>query len=125
MAFNFSEDLGNNGDYFMFTNGTVEYKMDDQWVYFTSLMGPTGAIGATGATGATGPAGPQGEQGLPGADGVTIPAGVDGKEVIDAPIVLNGFNGQDGVVPWWVYVVTVGALRVSVYSVHKSRKKTK
>jgi Collagen triple helix repeat (20 copies) len=131
LAFTFSEDLGSNGDYFMFTNGTVEYKMDGQWVYFTSLMGPTGATGGTGATGATGATGPAGSDGVDGVngingkDGVNGTDGVDGKDGIDASLALSGTNGTDGVVPWWMYVVAVVALGASGYSVNKSRKKTK
>jgi hypothetical protein len=103
-------DLGFDGDYYLFANGTVYYKIDGTWVYFTSFMGPqgpaglqgetgpqgeTGATGATGVTGATGAMGPTGPQGISGVDGL------DGSEG------NIGAKGSDA--PWWVYIILSAA----------------
>ncbi len=122
LAYNLSDDLGVDGDYFMFTNGTVEYKMNGQWMYFTSLMGPAGPTGATGATGATGPAGPAGTNGVNGIDGVDGTDGVDGKDGIDQALTLNT---TVAVVPWWMYLVAIIAVGASAYSVYRTRKNIK
>lgn len=167
LAYTLSADLGKDGDYFMFANGTVEYKIDGTWVFFTSLMGQkgdtgeTGIAGATGSTGATGPQGEQGIQGIKGIpdtdgingtngidgingtngidgingtngidgrDGIDGTSGIDGTDGIDVDTITwgaNGINGKDGIVPWWLYVVTAVALAASAYSVYKSRQKPK
>ena len=128
LAYNFSETIGKDGDYFMFANGTVEYKTNGTWVYFTSLMGQkgeTGATGTVGATGATGATGIQGIQGIPGKDGINGTDGTDGINPQSAIPPANGTNGQDGVVPWWLYAVAALAVASSVYSVYKSRQKPK
>jgi len=120
LAVNLTDDLGYDGDYYMFTNGTVYYKMNGTWGYFTSLMGLTGPQGETG------PQGPQGETGETGPQGPAETDGINGTD---------GLNGQDGAtgatvsagvdasVPWWLYVVAAGCVGASCYSVYKSRKK--
>lgn len=135
LAYVFSEDLGNNGDYFMFANGTVEYKTNGTWVFFTNLMGQrgdTGATGPAGANGADGVDGIDGLDGINGVNGINGTNGIDGKDGIngrdgingtDGTYGINGINGQDGMLPWWVYGVAAVALGASVYSINKSRQK--
>lgn len=98
LVYTLSDDLGKDGDYFMFANGTVEYKTGGTWVFFTDVMGQKGETGATGS------------QGEPGRDGT---------------LGINGINSQDGIIPWWLYVLSAVALGASAYSVYKSRRKPK
>jgi hypothetical protein len=116
---NLTDDLGNNGDYYLFSNGTVYYKIDGTWIYFTSLMGPTGSMGPTGPQGETGEAGPQGPAGIDGIDGIN---GIDGQDGITGTIGTTGQAGADACIPWWIYMVAVGCVGTSGYSVYNSRK---
>ncbi len=148
---NLTDNLGHDGDYYMFTNGTVYYKMNGNWIYYTSLVGPVGLQGETGETGPQGPAGLGGVNGTNGIDGVNGANGIDGtdgKDGINGKDGTNGLNGQDGVngingavgatgatglqgaagadasVPWWLYLVAAICLGAAAYSVYKSRGKS-
>lgn len=120
---NLTDDLGYDGDYYMFTNGTVYYKMNGTWVYFTSLMGPTGPQGETGGTGPQGPAGTDGINGTDGTSGLNGQDGTTGATGATGATGPRGLAGADASVPWWLYVVAAGCVGASCYSVYKSRKK--
>ena len=120
LAVNLTDDLGYDGDYYMFTNGTVYYKMNGTWVYFTSLMGLTGPQGETGPQGPQGETGETGPQGPAGTDGIN---GTDGLNGQDGATVAAGSAGIDASLPWWLYMVVAGCVGASCYSVYKSRKK--
>ncbi len=90
-------DLGFDGDYYLFANGTVYFKINGTWTYFTSLMGPQGLTGPQGETGATGAVGATGAIGPPGPQGIAGASGLDGVEG------SIGANGSDA--PWWVYII--------------------
>jgi hypothetical protein len=105
LMYTFTDDLGSNGDFFLFANGTLDVKIDGSWIYYGSLVGPAGPQGEQGIqgeTGATGPAGPQGEQGIQGETGATGPAGADGINGTDGatgpvgPMGPQGATGQTG-----------------------------
>jgi hypothetical protein len=143
LMYNCTDSLGNNGDFFLFANGTLNVKIDGSWMFYGSLVGPqgeqgiqgeigpTGPAGPQGETGATGPMGPQGEIGLTGpagTDGIDGLNGIDGKDGLDG---LQGFNETEATIelgiPWWIIVPFVvmasSALAISVYALRKNRRK--
>ncbi len=85
--------LGSDGDYYMFTNGAVYYKMSGSWVYFTSLMGPAGPQGETGPTGQDGINGTNGTDGINGTNGTD---GIDGTDGQTGPMGPQGPQGEMG-----------------------------
>jgi hypothetical protein len=117
LMYNCTDSLGNNGDFFLYANGTLNVKIDGSWMFYGSLLGPQGEIGPTGPTGPqgetgetgetgpmgpqgeigpTGPTGPQGETGETGPmgpQGEIGPTGPTGADGIDG---LNGIDGEDG-----------------------------
>ena len=110
---NLTDDLGYDGDYYMFSDGAVYYKINGTWVYYTSLMGPTGPQGETGETGTQGPAGIDGINGINGSDGQDGATGATGA---------TGPAGEDASSPWWLYMVAVGCVGTSCYSAYNSSK---
>jgi hypothetical protein len=143
-----TDDLGNDGDFFLFANGTLNVKIDGSWIVYGSLIGPAGEQGIQGETGATGP---QGEQGLPGADGINGTDGATGQTGPMGPTGPQGATGEtgpagpagaDGVyygadpepipddangleIPWWIIVVIAGVvgliLAITVYVAQKDK----
>lgn len=116
-----TDNLGFDGDYYIFTNGTVYYKMSGAWVYFTSLIGPQGQTGPAGikgtdgidgkdgingTTGPQGPAGPAGPQGETGATGATGATGETGSAGVQGTAGVDGSTGAKGAdAPWWLYII--------------------
>jgi hypothetical protein len=134
LMYNCTDSLGNNGDFFLYANGTLNVKIDGSWMFYGSLLGPQGEIGPTGPTGPqgeTGPMGPQGEigpTGPTGADGIDGLNGIDGEDGLDG---LHGINETEGTtelgMPWWIVVLFVvmagSALAISVYALRKNSRK--
>jgi hypothetical protein len=143
LMYNCTDSLGNNGDFFLFANGTLNVKIDGSWMFYGNLVGPQGEQGIQGEIGPTGPAGPQGETGETGpmgpqgeigptgpagADGIDGLNGIDGKDGLDG---LQGINETEGTIelemPWWIIVlfavVSGLALAISVYALRKNRRK--
>ena len=143
LMYNCTDSLGNNGDFFLFANGTLNVKIDGSWMFYGSLVGPQGEQGIQGEAGPTGPAGPQGETGTTGPIGPQGEAGPTGPEGADGIDGLNGIDGKDGVdglqgfietegtfelgMPWWIIVpfivMAISALAISVYALRKNRRK--
>ena len=147
-----TDSLGNNGDFFLFANGTLNVKIDGSWMFYSNLVGPQGIQGEQGPVGATGPEGPQGEtgetgpmgpqgevgpqgiQGEQGPIGLTGAAGADGIDGTDGLIGsdgLHGINGTDETIElgilWWIVVLIAAltglALAISVYALRKKGRK--
>jgi hypothetical protein len=102
LMYNCTDSLGNNGDFFIFANGTLNVKIDGSWMFYGSLVGPQGEQGIQGEIGPTGPAGPQGEtgetgpMGPQGEIGPTGPAGPQGETGETGPMGPQGEIGPTG-----------------------------
>lgn len=112
-----TDSLGNNGDFFLFANGTLNVKIDASWVLYGSLIGPRGSQGEAG------PAGEQGPVGQAGADGVNGTDGIDGSY---SPEGIPD-DSKEPEILWWIIlvlaVVSGLAMAFSVYAVRKYRRK--
>lgn len=118
-----ADSLGNNGDFFLFANGTLNVKIDGSWVLYGSLIGPRGSQGEGGPTGPQGEQGPIGPVGQAGADGVNGTDGIDGSY---SPEGIPD-DSKELEILWWIIlvlaVVSGLAMAFSVYAVRKYRRK--